>query len=92
MATVCVSTITPIDIPNKKVKVSADITVDLEPTITVVMEKADISTPQNKALVAGTIWDKFIVKRNKYLAEQGITQEITDLQDALNVNIAARTP
>ena len=91
MAVTCVTTITPIDIPNKKVRVSAVITNGGEPPITVTMEKVDISTPANKLEAADVCWEKFLVKRSAYLAEQNIAQEIADLQTALDNNIQGRT-
>lgn len=91
MAVVCVSAVKVIDIANKKVSVSAVITNDDEPPITVTMAKVDISTGPKKAEAANNLWSKFIVKRNAYLAAQAIAQEITDLQAALDTNIEGRT-
>ncbi len=91
MPITCVSTITPVDIATKRVKVHAVITNEAEPPITVTMEKVDISTAEKKQLAAGILWDKFLIKRNAYLAEQAIAQEIADLQTSLNTNIQGRT-
>ena len=90
MAITCVSTIIPINISNKIVRISADIAIDIGPTHTVIMENADISSGLKKAEAANIIWDKFLVIYNQQLAEEGIATEITDLQTSLNTNIEGR--
>ena len=97
MAIVCVSTITPVDIPNNKVKVSAVITFDEEPPITVTMERVDTENVADKKIaellweqVAGTLWKKFVAKRNAYLEEQAFSQGVANTQDSLNTDIEGR--
>ena len=91
MAITCVSSITPIDVANKIVSVSADITNDTEPTQTVTIQNADISTSEKKLLVADIIWQKYLVKRNKQLLLDSIQDEITTLEGQLESNIEGRT-
>ena len=91
MAITCTSTITVVDIQDKIVSISADITNDTEPTFTVTVRNADISTAPKKALVAGVVWAKYIRKRNEWLALQNIQPEIDQLESDLNANIEGRT-
>lgn len=91
MAITCASMITPIDIPNKIVRVQADIANDAEPTFTVILENADISTAPNKALVANIVWAKYVKKRNNWLTLQNIQPEINQLETDLNNNIEGRS-
>lgn len=91
MAITCVSSIVPVDIANKIVSVSADITNDTEPTQTVTIQNADISTPAKKLLVADIIWQKYLTKRNKQLLLDIIQDEIATLEGQLNSNIEGRT-
>ncbi|MBN2591644.1 MAG: hypothetical protein JXA96_17390 [Sedimentisphaerales bacterium] len=90
MAISCDSTITVLDIPNKIINIKADISVDEGPTHTVIVENGDMSTGLKKAELANIVWDKFLVKYNQQLAEEGIADEITALETALNTNIEAR--
>ena len=90
MAITCESTITPIDIAKKIVKISANITKDAEPAYEVVVENADISTPEKKAAVADVIWKKYLFKRNQQIALDNIQPEINQLQNDLNSNIEGR--
>ncbi len=90
MAIVCNSTITGIDIPNKIVRISANISVDDGPVHTVTMSKADISMPEKKAKCTGIIWAKFLIKHARQLEVDSVAQELTDLRDDLNANIAGR--
>lgn len=92
MAITCVSTITSVNRKNKTVKVAADITFDTDPTITVALENADVSTAQKKVDAANNIWNKFLVKHSEYLAQQTFSIELTDLEGTLNTNIEGRTP
>ena len=91
MAHTCEPTITPLDIPSKIVRITADIAVDAGPTHTVILQAADISTPAKKAGVADTLWTKFLVKYAQQLAEEGIAEEIADLETALAADIEGRT-
>jgi hypothetical protein len=92
MAVNCNSTITVLDIPNKIINIKADISVDAGPTHTVIVENGDMSTGPKKAELANIVWEKFLVKYNQQLAEEGIAQEVADLETALNTNIEGRTP
>jgi len=91
MAITCVSTISPIDIPNKIVRVDADITNDTEVTQHVVIQNADISTAPKKVLVADILWAKYLYQRNKQLQLEAIQDEIDALESQLNSNIEGRT-
>ena len=91
MAITCESIITPIDVANKIVSISCDITYDTEPTHTVTIANADISTAQKKAIVADVVWAKYIKKRNEQIALDNIQPEIDQLETDLNNNIEGRT-
>ena len=91
MAHTCEPTITPLDIPSKIVRITANISVDEGPVHTVVLQAADISTTAKKAEVANTLWSKFLVKYARQLAEEGIAEEIADLEVSLANNIEGRT-
>ncbi len=91
MAITCVSKITPIDIPNKIVSVSCEITNDAEPMQTVTIRNADISDVPKKAAVADTIWAKYLKKRDEQLALNAIGPEIDQLETDLDTNIQGRT-
>ena len=91
MAITCESTITPIDIPNKIVRVEADITNNTEVTQHVVIQNADISTTPKKALVADILWAKYLYQRNKQLQLEAIQSEIDALEVQLNSNIEGRS-
>lgn len=91
MAVTCTSTIKPIDVANRIVSISADITNNTEPTHTIIVQNADISTPAKKAAVADIIWEKYLRKREKQIALDALQSEITQLQDNLNANIEGRS-
>ena len=91
MAHTCEPTITPLDIPSKIVRITADIAVDEGPVHTVVLQAADISTTAKKAEVVDILWNKFLVKYAQQLAEEGIAEEIADLETALAADIEGRT-
>lgn len=91
MAHTCEPTITPLDIPSKIVRITADIAVDEGPVHTVVLQAADISTTAKKAEAANTLWNKFLVKYAQQLAEEGIAEEIANLEVSLAANIEGRT-
>ena len=91
MAITCVSTITPIDVANKIVSVSAAITNDAEPTQTVTIKNADISTAPKKAAVADSIWQKYLAKRSEQLLLDSLQDEITTLEGQLNSDIEGRS-
>jgi hypothetical protein len=92
MAVSCASTVTVLDIPNKIVRVSADISVDAGPTHTVVLENADVSSVPKQAEAANIIWNKFLVMYAGQLAEEGIAAEMSALETQLKNNIEGRTP
>ena len=91
MAHTCEPTITPLDIPSKIVRITADIAVDAGPVHTIVLRAADISTTAKKVEVADILWNKFLVKYAQQLAEEGIAEEIADLEVSLASNIEGRT-
>ena len=91
MARTCVSTITVLDIPNKLIKMSADISEDSGPVHTVVVENGDMSTGPKKTELANIVWNKYIVMYNKQLAEEAIAAEVATLEGSLNTNIEGRT-
>ena len=91
MAITCLSTITVIDILNKIVRISADISVDSGPVHTIIMENADISTGPKEAEASGIIWNKFLFKYAEQLAQESIAQELLDLKTQLNANIEGRS-
>ncbi|KKN20060.1 hypothetical protein LCGC14_0939540 [marine sediment metagenome] len=89
-------TITPIDIPNRIVSVSAtrtdDSPTDPDPTYTVSMQNADISTTAKKTEALNALWAKY----EKQVAEQAtlniINAEIDTLQIAAKANFEGREP
>jgi len=91
MAITCVSTITPIDVSKKIVRIEAAITNDDEPTHIVIIKNADISTGPKKAEVANIIWAKYVAKRNEQIAIDNIQSELDQLQTNLNTNIEGRS-
>ena len=91
MAITCVSTITPIDIPHKIIRIEADITNDTEVTQHVIIQNADISTVPKKALVADILWNKYLYQRTKQLELEAIQDEVDALETQLNSNIEGRT-
>ena len=91
MAHTCEPTITPLDIPSKIVRITADIAVDVGPVHTIVLRAVDISTTAKKVEVANILWNKFLVKYAQQLAEEGIAGELNDLEAALAADIEGRT-
>ena len=90
MAITCTPTIRPVNVAEKKVRVECLIAVDDAPDQIVIVEEADISTPQNKAEIANTIWKKFLVKHQQQANLDGIASELEALEAALKTNIEGR--
>ena len=90
MAITCTPAITVLDAAEKKVRIRCTISVDDGPEQIVTMEKADISTPQNKAEIANTIWKKFLVKHQQQANLDGMASELEALEGALKTNIEGR--
>ena len=87
-------TITPIDVPNKIVSVSATRTDD-EPEshqYTVVLQNADISTSAKKTEALDVLWAKYEKKVADQVVLDSIATEISELEDAAKTNFEGREP
>ena len=82
--------ITPIDVPNKIVRIVAtrtdDAEVDPDPVYTI-MFHADISTPAKKLAAMDRVWAKYLVKAAKQTAIDAL---ISDLETIAAANLEAR--
>lgn len=87
-------TITPIDVPNKIVSVSAtrvdDSPTEPEPPCTVIMQNADISTPQKKIEALDVLWAKYEKKVAEQAVQDSIADEISDLEASAKQNFEGR--
>ena len=84
--------ITPVDIPQKIVRVKAVRTDDMEvePEYMVTLQNADISTPEKKAEALNVLWDKFLVKKAENAVLETIQTEIEALEATAKTNFEGR--
>lgn len=87
-------TIEPINIPNKIVSVSATRTDDAaenpDPTYTVTLRNADISTPEKRLEALNTLWAKYLKKVAENTALEAIQVEIDALEASAKTNFEGR--
>jgi len=87
-------TITPIDVPNKIVSISAtrtdDSPTDPEPPYTVTMQNADISTGEKKTEALNALWAKYQKKVADQALIDSIADEIATLEDNAKNNFEGR--